>query len=325
MVPTPERSRAGVLEALRSGCSTPPQAGIHDVQVDGEGVSVRCSPARSVTVRSGRWDGCGVRANEWEINWRGRVSERSADGSITSAHFELRSSTAGVASRSSRLTAGGPGAAVTRGSAGLAERRAIRGDKRYKLPCRSWRHRENAAREANADLRAGRTRSLTSVTDALPRAALSPDRLDVQVSSSVGDVDVVAFRKRLTAVTKASREVAWRGPARFAARIEEELSELRELVAARHPGCVSLCRSTRSCASTRRSISVQHRSGHERLREACATSTSRPPCRPPPKPRRSVRAWSSSRRSTQRELDPGRPERSAILGDNGLAALDGVA
>jgi hypothetical protein len=90
MVRTPERSRAGVLEALRSGCfyaTSGPE--IHDVQVDGEGFSVRCSPARSVTVRSGRWDGCGVRANAWEMNWRGHVTEWSPDGSITAAHFEL--------------------------------------------------------------------------------------------------------------------------------------------------------------------------------------------------------------------------------------------
>ncbi len=57
-----------------------------------------------------------------------------------------------------------------------------------------------------------------------------------------GSIDVVTVRKGLTAVTKPSRETAWRGPTRFAARIQETLVLLHELVAARHPGCVSLDR-----------------------------------------------------------------------------------
>ena len=67
-----------------------------------------------------------------------------------------------------------------------------------------------------------------------PRTPISIDRLDVQVSASVGSIDVVTVRKGLTAVTKPSRETAWRGPARFAARIQESLVQLHELVAARH-------------------------------------------------------------------------------------------
>src|SRR5207342_1624285 len=79
------------------------------------------------------------------------------------------------------------------------------------------------------------------VTDSLSRGAAPPgDRLDVQVSFSVSTVDAVTVRKGLTAVTKPSREVAWRGPTRFAARIHETLIELHELVRARHPACVSL-------------------------------------------------------------------------------------
>jgi len=90
MVRALERSRAAVLEALRNGCfyaSSGPE--IHDVQVDDEDVDVRCSPARSVRLRSGVWDGCGVNAGPLEMNWRGQVTERSQDGLITAARFEL--------------------------------------------------------------------------------------------------------------------------------------------------------------------------------------------------------------------------------------------
>jgi len=90
MVLAPERSRAAVLEALRDGCfyaSSGPE--IHDVRVDATGIDVRCSPARSVTLRSGFWDGCKANAGALEMNWRGRVTERAADGSITAARLEL--------------------------------------------------------------------------------------------------------------------------------------------------------------------------------------------------------------------------------------------
>ena len=45
---------------------------IRDVRVAGDGVDVRCSPARSVALRSGRWDGCKVNAAPHGMNWRGR-------------------------------------------------------------------------------------------------------------------------------------------------------------------------------------------------------------------------------------------------------------
>jgi hypothetical protein len=90
MIRATERSRAAVLEALRSGCfyaSSGPE--IRNVRVDGEGVDVRCSPALSVALRSGVWDGCKVNAGPLEMNWRGRVTERSESGLITAARFEL--------------------------------------------------------------------------------------------------------------------------------------------------------------------------------------------------------------------------------------------
>jgi hypothetical protein len=90
MVRAPERSREAVLAALRSGCfygSSGPE--IRDVRVDAGGVDVRCSPATSVKLRSGVWDGCGVNAGRYGMHWRGRVTERSDDGAITAARFEL--------------------------------------------------------------------------------------------------------------------------------------------------------------------------------------------------------------------------------------------
>jgi hypothetical protein len=90
MVRAPERSRAAVIAALRSGCfyaSSGPE--IRGVRVDDDGVEVRCSPATSVTLRSGIWDGCRVNADAGGMNWRGRATERADDGSITAVRFEL--------------------------------------------------------------------------------------------------------------------------------------------------------------------------------------------------------------------------------------------
>jgi tetratricopeptide (TPR) repeat protein len=163
------------------------------------------------------------------------------------------------------------------------------------------------------------------VTDALQRAALSPDRLDVQVSSSVGDVDVVAFRKRLTAVTKASREVAWRGPARFAARIEEELSELRELVDARHPGCVSLCEHAILCVDKALIQFSDSDPDMNALRED-VRSLHLAACQAvPPKPKALGARLVELAENTQRDWMQDAPERYRdLLGDDGLAALDAI-
>jgi hypothetical protein len=49
---------------------------------------VRTSPARAVTLRSGRWDGCRVNAGPLEMNWRGSAVERTADGLLTAVRFE---------------------------------------------------------------------------------------------------------------------------------------------------------------------------------------------------------------------------------------------
>ena len=112
---------------------------------------------------------------------------------------------------------------------------------------------EIAARHAIAVSARSERARLANVTDDSTRTAPTGDRLDVQVSLSVSTVDAVTVRKGLTAVTKPSREVAWRGPARFAARIHETLVDLHQLVV-RDPGCVSLAEHA-ICASTRRWVS----------------------------------------------------------------------
>jgi hypothetical protein len=90
MIKARARTREAVLEALRSGSLYGTSgAEIRDVKVDADGVEVRCSPARSVALRSGRWDGCKVNADPHGMNWRGQVIERSEGGWITAARFEL--------------------------------------------------------------------------------------------------------------------------------------------------------------------------------------------------------------------------------------------
>ena len=89
MVAAPERSREAVVSALREGdFYATSGAAILAIEVDAGGVEVRCGPARSVTVRSGPWDGCRVDAGQYAMNWRGRVLDRRHDGAITRARFE---------------------------------------------------------------------------------------------------------------------------------------------------------------------------------------------------------------------------------------------
>jgi hypothetical protein len=90
MVRAPERTRDAILDALRSGSfygTTGPE--IHGIDLLGDGrVDVRCSRARAVTLRSGRWDGCRVNAHPLEMSWRGRATGRADDGSIVAARFD---------------------------------------------------------------------------------------------------------------------------------------------------------------------------------------------------------------------------------------------
>jgi len=163
------------------------------------------------------------------------------------------------------------------------------------------------------------------VTDASSRTPIAADRLDVQVSASVGSIDVVTVRKGLTAVTKPSRETAWRGPARFAARIQETLVELHELVAARHPGCVSLTEHAMLCVDKALGQFSAGDADMDALRQdvrelhlaACASV--------PPKPVALAARLVELAERTERDWMQDAPERyREVLGGGGLAALDAI-
>ena len=84
-----ERSAGAVLDALRNGRSYG-SAGprLHSVEPEADGVAVRCSPARSVRLRSGPWDGCAVNADPAAGDWRGEPLERDEDGLLRAARLE---------------------------------------------------------------------------------------------------------------------------------------------------------------------------------------------------------------------------------------------
>jgi hypothetical protein len=84
-----ERSREAVLDALRRGRfygSAGPD--LREVEVSGDAIVVHSSPARSVRVRSGPWDGCGVSSEPGAGAWRGEILERDGDGLVTAARFQ---------------------------------------------------------------------------------------------------------------------------------------------------------------------------------------------------------------------------------------------
>ena len=160
------------------------------------------------------------------------------------------------------------------------------------------------------------------MTDA-PRTAIATDRLDVQVAASVGSIDVVTVRKGLTAVCKPSRETAWRGPARFAARIQDTLVLLHELVAARHPGCVSLTEHAILCVDKALGQFSAGDPDMEALRED-VRALHLAACRAvPPKPEALAARLVELAERTERDWMQDAPERYRdVLGDSGLAALD---
>lgn len=83
-----ERSPAAVLAALAAGSfygSSGPL--LHDVVVDGDEVEVRCSPARSVTLVSGRSTGAAVNAGRLGYRYAGTVLATDDAGSITHARL----------------------------------------------------------------------------------------------------------------------------------------------------------------------------------------------------------------------------------------------
>ena len=83
-----ERTPEAVLAALSSGSfygSSGPR--LHDVAVAGEEVEVRCSPARSVTLVSGRSTGAAVNAGPQGYCYAGTVVATDDDGWITHARL----------------------------------------------------------------------------------------------------------------------------------------------------------------------------------------------------------------------------------------------
>ena len=84
-----ERSQEAVLDALREGLfygSSGPL--VHGLEVDDDGVTVRCSPAASVTLYAGRRTGARVNAGRLGYPHAARVLERDDDGAIVAAHLE---------------------------------------------------------------------------------------------------------------------------------------------------------------------------------------------------------------------------------------------
>ena len=84
-----DRSASAVVDALRRGRfygSAGPR--LLYVAVEDEAVVVRSSPARSIRLRSGPWDGCAVNADPAMGNWRGKALDHDAAGLITAARFE---------------------------------------------------------------------------------------------------------------------------------------------------------------------------------------------------------------------------------------------
>ena len=84
-----ERSAAAVLAALREGrfySSTGPE--IRGLELAGDHVVVRCSPAASVTLFAGRTRGARANAGRLGYPHQARILERNDDGLITCARLE---------------------------------------------------------------------------------------------------------------------------------------------------------------------------------------------------------------------------------------------
>ena len=88
MVRAAERSEAAVLDALRRGhtyASNGPQ--IHGVEVDGDALEIRCSPARTINLMSRREHGWGVGAGHRGMQLDARILERDDHGLVVRARF----------------------------------------------------------------------------------------------------------------------------------------------------------------------------------------------------------------------------------------------
>jgi hypothetical protein len=85
-----ERSRDAVLDALRTGCfysSAGPA--VHELELDGDTVELRCSPAASVTLLAGKERGARVNAGRLGYRYRGEILEENDAGEIVAARLQL--------------------------------------------------------------------------------------------------------------------------------------------------------------------------------------------------------------------------------------------
>ena len=84
------RDRESILDALRTGRfygSTGPL--LHDVETTDAGVVVRCTPARSVTLLTGKTNGASVNAGRLGYRYGAEILEVSHDGWILAARLDL--------------------------------------------------------------------------------------------------------------------------------------------------------------------------------------------------------------------------------------------
>jgi hypothetical protein len=83
-----ERSAGAVLAALREGAfysSTGPA--IEEVALDGGTIELRTTPARSITLMTGRARGASVNTGRSDYAYRGEILERNGDGGIVAARL----------------------------------------------------------------------------------------------------------------------------------------------------------------------------------------------------------------------------------------------
>lgn len=85
-----ERTPAGVLEALRTGCFYASEGPlITDVRLEAGSVEVRCSPCQTVTLLTGRTSGAAVHAGRLGYRYGADVLELGPDGLVVAARLDL--------------------------------------------------------------------------------------------------------------------------------------------------------------------------------------------------------------------------------------------
>jgi hypothetical protein len=89
MIRAADRTQEAVLDALRTGSfygSNGPE--LEEVEVTDDAITVRCSPAQSVTLFAGRHRGARVNAGRMGYPHNGRILERDHGGLITACRLE---------------------------------------------------------------------------------------------------------------------------------------------------------------------------------------------------------------------------------------------